>query len=248
MQALASSVPDGHTIALANMSQIVFNTYLFAKLPYDPARDIEPISLLASNPFCIAVRVDFPADTLDELIALARKRPEKLLVASAPTGTPPNIFAHLMARVTGMESTLVPYKSGPDALSGILRGEVHVIVDSRATIVPQVKAKAIRVLAVTGPSRDLELAEVPTVAEVGMTSLQCETWFGLVAPSRTPDNIVMRLNRLVADVLARIDVRQRLAVLGFTPLSTTPAAFRELIQDEHVRWSTVIREAGLKLD
>jgi tripartite-type tricarboxylate transporter receptor subunit TctC len=248
MQALVGSAPDGHTIALATMSQTVFNSYLFAKLPYDPIQDIEPITVLASNSFCIAVRADFPAATLAELIASAKERAGKLFVATAPAGTPPHVFGHLLARATSIEATLVPYKSGPDALTGVMRGEVQVMVDSPAIIVPQVKAGTIKVLAVTGRSRDVELPNVPTVAEAGMPSLQCETWFGLVAPSRTPADIITRLNRDVADILARSDIRERLATLGFLPLSTTPEAFRKLVQDEHVRWGAVIREAGLKLN
>ena len=173
IQALLASTPDGYTLALATINQMVFNSYLFSKLPYDPVRDLEPISLVASNSFSIAVSDAFSAYTFKKLIAAAKAEPGKLSVGTAPPGTAPHVFAHILSRVTESQVTFVPYRSGLEALTGLLRGDIQFLVNLPAVMVPQVGAGKIKVLAVTGRSREAALPDVPTIAEAGFPSLEC---------------------------------------------------------------------------
>jgi tripartite-type tricarboxylate transporter receptor subunit TctC len=248
MQALVASAPDGHTLGLATVNQMVFNSYLFSRLPYDPVKDFEPISALATNSATIAVPATFPAQTMRALASLAKARPGKLLLATAPPGTVPDVFAHYLVRLMGIEVTFVPYKSGLEGLTGLIRGDVQVLVDGPPTMAPQAKVGTIKVLAATGRLREPELPDVPTIAEVGFPAAEYEAWIGLVAPSHTPADVLARLNRDVVTILARPAIREKLAALSFTPHGTTAEEFRALIREEHARWGGLIRDFGIKLD
>jgi tripartite-type tricarboxylate transporter receptor subunit TctC len=247
IQALSASDPDGSTLALATINQLVFNSYLFSKLPYDPAK-LEPIALVASNSFSIAVSRTAPFKTFAMLVAHAKNQPGKLSVGTSPPGTAPHVFANILARLTGIDIAIVPYRSGLDGLTGLIRGDVHLLLDSPAIMAPQAKAGAIKVVAVTGRARETELPDVPTIIEAGFPSLECETWFGLAAGPGIPPDVVTALNRHVAELLADDDVRRRLAALSLEPRPTTPAEFRQLVQREHGRWGPVLSAIGIKLD
>jgi tripartite-type tricarboxylate transporter receptor subunit TctC len=248
MQALVGSAPDGYTLALATMSQAVFNTYLFSKLPYDPLRDLEPISPLVIGAMAVAAHPSVPANTLGEFISLAKAQPGKLSIGTAGNGSPPDLVARLLARAAGIDVAFIPFRTGPEGLTGVMRGDVQLFVDAPPMIAPQVRAGTVKVLVVTGRTREPELPRVQTVAEAGFPDLQGEAWIGLVAPAHTPTEIVARLNREIAAMLAASDVQQRLAILSFRPFVVTADEFRTLIRQEHDRWGAIIREAGIKLD
>ena len=247
MQALVSSAPDGHTLALATMSQAVFNTYLFATPGYDPLRDLAPVSPLVSGAFALAGNPNLPANTLPEFVALAKKEPGKLLVGTAQLGSPPYVTLSLLQRAAGIQVTTVPFRSGQDGLTAVMRGDTQAFVDAPTIITPQAKAGTLKVLVVTGREREPELPHVPTVSEIGLSEAQSEAWIGLVAPARTPPEIVSRLNRQVASILREPELRESLRRMSFVAVSASPEEFQKLIRDEHGRWSTVIREAGLRL-
>jgi tripartite-type tricarboxylate transporter receptor subunit TctC len=248
IQGLVRSEPDGHTLALATMSQAVFNSYLFSSLPYDPLRDIEPVSPLVTGAMAVAAHPTLPANTLAEFVSLAKAQPGKLLVGTTGAGSPPHVFAQLLVRATGIEVMFVPFRSGPEGITGVMRGDVQVFFDAPTIIAPQVKAGTIKALAVTGRARDPELPSVPTVAEAGFREAQCEAWIGLVAPARTPAGIVARLNSELAAILAVPELRRRLEALSFEPIMGTPEEFRARIREEHARWGKLIKEVGIKLD
>jgi tripartite-type tricarboxylate transporter receptor subunit TctC len=247
MQALVSSPPDGHTIALATVNQLIFNSYLFSKLPYDPLKDIEPISLIASNAFSIGVKTSF-VETLDALVRAAKAQPGKLSVGTSLPGTAPHVFAHILMRMIGIEVTFVPYRSGVEGLTGLIRGDVHILVDSPAVMAPHVKEGSIRVLAVTGRAREPQLPDVPTIAQAGIPAAEYESWFGLVAPSGIAPDIVVRLQRAAASMISNPEIRQRFAAMSFEPKGNSPDEFRKLVREEHARWGALIREAGIRLD
>ena len=248
MQAIAGSPPDGYTIALATMSQAVFNSYLFSKLPYDPLHDLEPVSPLVTGAMALAAKSTFPANTFGEFIAMAKAQPGRIYVGVPANGSPPHLVAQMMVRSAGIEVTFVPFKSAPDALAAVLRGDVQVSVDAPLMFTPHVKDRTLKVLAVTGRSREDALPDVPTLAESGFAGLEGEAWIGLVAPARTPREIVLRLNHEIATILEINELRERLLTLSFTPLVATPEEFQALIRDGHARWAVIIRESGLKLD
>jgi tripartite-type tricarboxylate transporter receptor subunit TctC len=248
ISALLAAARDGYTLALATMSQAVFNRYFYSKLPYDPLRDLEPVAPLASGAMAIAANPAFPANSFAELIAFAIAKPGAVLVGTPGIGSPPNVFAHLLARAAGIEVKFIPYVSGPEGIAGVMRGDVQIFVDAPTIIAPQVKTGNLKALAVTGRSRDEQLPGVPTIAEAGLPAAEAEAWIGLVAASGTPGAIVVRLNRELAAVLADPVIRRQLAVISFTPMSGSPEDFRKLIADDHARWRPVIEQAGIQLD
>ena len=247
MSALVRSPPDGHTLALATMSQAVFNSYLFAKLPYDPLRDLEPVSPLVTGAMVLAAHPSFPARSIAEFVALAKAQPGKLFMAIPQMGSPPHIVALLFSRAAGIEVTLVPHKSGSEAVNAVVSGEIPLLMDAPTIISSQVQSGRLRALAVTGRYREPALPETPTLSEAGF-DVQGEAWIGLVAPSGTPADIVQRLNRELSGILAAAEMRALMARLSFRTLRSSPEEFRKLISAEHAKWGGVIRDAGLKLE
>ena len=248
MDVLIHSAPDGYTLALATMSQAVFNSYLFTKLPYDPLRDLEPVSPLVTGAMAIATHPSFPANTLQELIPLARSQPGKLFMAMPQTGSPPHVIALLLSRAVGIELTLVPHKAGSEALNAVLSNQIPLLIDAPTILSPYVADGRLKALVVTGSEREPTLPGVATASESGLANLQGEAWIGLVGPAGMPKDIVQRINRELALVLAAPDMQAQLARLSFRRLTATPEEFRTLIKVEHAKWGSVIRDAGLKLD
>jgi tripartite-type tricarboxylate transporter receptor subunit TctC len=171
-----------------------------------------------------------------------------VLVATTQVGSPPYVFALLLANAAGIKVTLVPHRSGVDGMTAVMRGDVQIFIDAPTIIAPQVKAGSVKALVVTGRARESELPQVPTVAEAGFPAAQAEAWIGLVAPAKTPASIVSRINRELATILGDADFRLRLEKLSFTPLIRSPGEFQVLIQQDHARWGPVIRAAGINLD
>jgi len=242
------SPADGHTLALATMSQAVFNNYLFSRLPYDPLRDLAPVALLVTGAMALAANPSFPAQSLEEFIALAKAQPGKIFVAMPQAGSPPHIVALLLNHAAGINVTMVPHKSGTEAMALVLSGGAPLIIDAPTLVAPYVRNGKLRSLVVTGREREPMLPGVPTAAESGFPGVEGEAWIGLVARSGTPAPIVEKLNREVTSVLAAPEVRELMARLSFRTLRATPDEFGKVIQDEHAKWGAIIREAGLKLD
>lgn len=247
MSALLQSAADGHTLALATMSQAVFNAYLFAKLPYDPLRDLEPVAPLVTGSMALAAHPSFPARSLGEFVALAKAQPGKYFVAMPQSGSPPHIVALLLNRATGIDVTMVPHKSGSEAVNAVVSGEIPLLFDAPTIISNQVAAGKLKALAVTGQRREPSLPDAPTAKEAGF-DVQGDAWIGLVAPRGTPTAIVQRLNREVGAILSAPEMDASMARLGFRTMTSTPETFRTLIHDEHRKWSVLIRDAGLRLE
>jgi len=245
--ALLNSAPDGHTLALATMSQAVFNKYLFPKLAYDPVRDLEPVAPLVTGAMTIAAHPSFSARSLADLVALAKREPHQLFMAMPQAGSPPHIVALLLERATGMDVTLVPHKSAAEATNSVVSGEIPLLFDAPTAIAPLVQAGRLRALAVTGEQREPLLPDTLTARESGFDVLG-EAWIGLVAPRRTPADIVQRLNRELAAIMSGSDIGTAMARLSFRPMSSSPEEFGALIRQAHAKWGTVIREAGLRLE
>jgi tripartite-type tricarboxylate transporter receptor subunit TctC len=245
---LLADKPDGYTFALATMSQAVFNSYLFPNLPYEPLRDLAPVAPLASGAMALAAHPAFPATTFADFVALARAAPDKVLLATTAVGSPPHVFATLLVRAAGIKVTLVPYKSGAEGMAAVMQGDVQVFVDAPTIIAPHAKARAVKVLAVTGRSREAALPDVPTIAEAGLPVAEAEAWIGLVARAHTPTEIVLRLNRELVTILDTADFRARLEALSFVPVTSSPEEFGRRIQADHERWAPIIKDAGIRLE
>ena len=245
--ALLNSAADGHTLALATMSQAVFNKYLFAKLAYDPLRDLEPVAPLATGAMTLAAHPSFGARSLADLVALAKRQPGQLFMAMPQAGSPPHIVALLLKRATGIDVTLVPHKSAADATNAVIGGEIPLLFDAPTAIAPLVQAGRLRALAVTGRQREPLLPDTLTARESGFDVLG-EAWIGLVARRGIPADIVQRLNRELAAIMSSTEIGNAMARLSFRPMSSSSEDFGALIRQEHAKWGMVIREAGLQLE
>ena len=247
MSALVHSAADGHTLALATMSQAVFNRYLMTTLPYDPLRDLEPVAPLVNGAMVLAAHPSSAPRSLQEFVQLAKAQRENLFVAIPQFGSPPHIVALLLNRAAGIEVTFVPHKSGSEAVNAVVSGEIPFLIDAPTIVASQVQAGKLKALAVTGLQREAALPDTPTLSQSGY-DVQGEAWIGLVAPAGTPPAIVNRLNRELGLILGTAEIRELMGRLGFRTMASTPEDFRALIQAEHVKWGALIRNAGLKLD
>jgi tripartite-type tricarboxylate transporter receptor subunit TctC len=248
MQALMQSPPDGYTIGLTTMSQAVFNSYLFTKLSYDPLRDLVPISTLAGSSFVLAAHPSIEAPTLRDLVAQSKKEPGKFLIGIPANGSPPHIAALLLMRETGLSATVVPFRTGPEGLTAVMRGDIQLFIDGPTLIASQAESRAIKAVVVTSYQRQDVLKNVPTIAEAGFPDAVFESWIGLVAPRGTPSDVVDRISRESRSILDGNDYAQKLKQMSFTPKAATSTEFAGLISDEHKRWAPILQAAGLKLD
>jgi tripartite-type tricarboxylate transporter receptor subunit TctC len=247
MAALVRSAPDGNTVALATMSQAVFNSYLFPRLPYDPLRDLEPVTPLATGAMVLAAHPSFAGASLADYVAMAKSQGARLFVAMPQTGSPPHVVALLLNRSVGVNVTMVSHKSGAEALHAVLTGEVPLLIEAPTSVAPLVQAGKLKALAVTGRQREPLLPQTPTAREAGL-NFEGEAWIGLVAPPATPAGLVDRLNREVVQAVQSPDMQSVLARLSFRSMTSSPEDFRRLIQAEHAKWGPAIREAGLRLE
>ena len=243
----AKSAPDGYTIFVGTVANTI-NTTLYPKLPFDFQRDFAPIVLATAAPNVLVVHPSVPARSVKELIALARSRPGALTFASAGTGTAPHLSGELFASMTGVKLVHVPYKGSPPAVADVMSGEIALIFSPASTVLPHVRTGRLRALAVTTAARLASLPGLPTVAESGLKGYETLTWFGFVAPVRTPGEIVTRLNADIVKILALADTRQLFAAQGIETYGGTPEQFASYIRDEIAKWAKVIRLSGAKAE
>jgi tripartite-type tricarboxylate transporter receptor subunit TctC len=243
----AKSPPDGYTLFIGTVANTI-NATLYSKLPFDFQRDFVPVTLASAAPNVLVVHPSVPAKTVAELVALAKSRPGQLNFASSGTGTAPHLSGELFNAMAGVKVMHVPYKGSPQAVTDLLAGEVALMFSPSSSVLPHVKAQRLRALAVTTAARLPSLPELPTVAESGLKGYETVTWFGFVAPAKTPPAIVSKLNAEIGKVLAMPDVRQQFAVQGIETLGGTAEQFTAYIRDEIAKWAKVIKLSGARAD
>lgn len=243
----AKAPPDGYTLFLGTVANTI-NATLYSKLAFDFQRDFAPIVLATAAPNVLVVHPSVPAKSVSDLIALAKTRPGQLNFASSGTGTAPHLSGELFKTMGGVNIVHVPYKGSPQAVSDVISGEVALMFSPASTVLPHVKSGRLRALAVTTVSRLPSLPELPTVAESGLKGYETITWFGFVAPARTQQAVLTRLNAEIVKVLALPEVRQQFAAQGIEVLGGTPAQFAAYIQQEIAKWARVIKLSGARVD
>jgi tripartite-type tricarboxylate transporter receptor subunit TctC len=243
----AKAAADGYTF-LMGVSSIAIAPSLYAKLPWDPVKDFAPVALIASTPNILVVHPAVPANSVAELIALAKAKPGQLNYASGGNGATNHLAGELFKRMTDTDIVHVPYRGNPLAVLDVLSGQVAMMFDFMITSLPHVKAGKLRPLAVTGTKRSHQVPELPTVAEAGVPGYEASTWFAVMAPAGTPVDIVMKLNAALNAVLRLPDVKQRLDTLGAEPLGGTPDDVAALIRADLVKWTEVIKAANIRLE
>jgi tripartite-type tricarboxylate transporter receptor subunit TctC len=241
----AKAAPDGYTILTAFVSYAV-NPALFAKVPYDPVRDFEPISLAVTSTTVLVVNPAVTANTVDELIALVRASPGTYNYASAGAGTTSHLAGEQLRLSLNLDIVHVPYGGGAPAIASVIAGHTPIGFVAPSVAIPQLGDGKVRAIAVTSATRAQTLPDVPTMAEAGHPGIEGESWVGFVAPAGTPKDIITTLNREIVKILAQPDMKERLAALGFDPIGSTPDQFAARIKSELATWTKVIRDAGIK--
>ena len=243
---VAKAAPDGYTILMATSSTHSIGPML-QKLPYDPIRDFAAITHVANVPNVLVVSPKLPVANVKELIAYARANPGKLNFASSGVGTIVHLNAELFKMLTGVDMVHVPYKGTALSIPDVANGNIAMLFDSLASVMPHVKAGNVRPLAVNAPQRSPLLPEVPTLAEAGLPAFDRYTWFGMFAPAGTPPEVVRRLQAEVAAALKAPDLRERFEAVGAEPVGSTPEQFVERIRSDSVKWSEVIKAGNVKV-
>lgn len=244
---VARAPADGYTVVAVD-SSFAINPSLFPSLPYDPARDFVPVSLLATGPVILLAHPALPATSLQELVALAKARPGHLSYASGGNGASTHLAGELLKMVAGIDLVHVPYRGTGPATADVVAGHVPLMFNGISAARPHVDAGRLRPLAVTGDRRAGALPNVPTFAEAGLPDVTASTFWGVLAPAGTPAPAVSRLSESFRVGVTHQGVQERLASLGFDPIGGPPEAYAENLRTEAAKWAEVVRRANVKLD
>ena len=243
---VAKSAPDGYTLLLGSLTFAV-SAATFAKLPYDPVGDFSPITPLGMAVSLLAVTPSLPANSVKELVALAKAKPGQLTFASAGTGSTGHLSGELFKRMTGIDMLHVPYKGTGVAVPDLLSGRVQMIFEPMATMMPHVRSGRMRALGVTTAKRSAAAPEIPSLEEQGLKGFDVATWYGLLAPARTPRPVIDKLYGALAEFVASADAKERMSAIGVEFMTLNPDEFAGRIKRDITRWREVARAAGVSL-
>jgi tripartite-type tricarboxylate transporter receptor subunit TctC len=245
---IAKSPADGYNLVLGQTSNLAINPSLYAKLPYDPVKDLTPISMVASAPLALVVSVNSPLRTLADLVAAAKARPDQINFATSGNGTVAHLATELFKKEAGIKLTHIPYKGAAQGLNDVIGGQVEVYVSSIPTLIGHIKNGKLRALAVTSLKRVDDLPQVPTIAESGYKGFEAVTWFGVLGPAKLPQDVTARLNAEINKALQTPELKKKLGDQGADIAGSTPEQFGKLVREDMVRWGAVVRESGAKID
>ena len=244
----AKSPPDGYTLFLAGVATHAINPNLQKNLPYDPVRDFDPVCLMAAAPTLLAVHPSLPARSVKQFIALARARPGEINYASSGHGSSAQLAAELFKSMTGTRMQHVPYKGIGLALNDLLSGQVQVMFNAAAALLPHTRSGRMRALGLGALQRVPAIADIPTIAESGVPGYQSESWYGFVAPAGTPRAIIDSLSRETAAAIKSPEIASKLTAEAVLVIGSSPGDFAAHIKDELARIGKVIREAGISME
>jgi tripartite-type tricarboxylate transporter receptor subunit TctC len=245
---VAKSAPDGYTILMGAVATHAINPTLYASIPYDPVRDFQPITQVASTPNVLIVNNSVPATSVREFIAYAKANPGKLNFGSGSTGSAGHLAGELFKAMAGVDMVHVPYKGAAAAMQDLIGGRVQLMFDNYASAATQVRAGTVKALAVTTAKRSALAPDLPTIAESGLPGFDINTWFGIFAPAGTSKEIVARLHAEFTRALALPNVREKLVNLGAEPVGNRPEEFAAYIKSEAEKYARVIKASGAKAD
>jgi len=245
---VAKSAPDGYTMLMGSAGPLAINASLFGKMPFDPIKDLAPVTLAASTPNVLVVHPSLKAATVEELIALAKARPGEINFASSGHGTPAHLAGELFDSMAGVKMVHVPYKGAAPALADLLGGQVQLMFSTMPPALPHVKDGKLRALAVTSAKRSPAAPDLPTLDEIALPGFEANTWHGVVVPAGTPRAIIARLNREIVAILHLPDVVERFSSQGAEALGSTPEEFAAYIRSETLKWAKVVRDSGAKAE
>jgi tripartite-type tricarboxylate transporter receptor subunit TctC len=242
----AKAAPDGYLLMLGTIASLCTNVSLHKKLPYDPLKDFAPVTLVATQNLMLLVHPSVPVKTVNDLVRFAKSQPGKLAFASAGNGTGSHLSGELFKQLAGVDMLHIPYKGVAPAMVDVISGQVAINFPSILSAMPHVRSGRTRALAVTGAKRTRAAPELPTMQEAGIRNYESMTWYGIVAPAGTPQDIVAKLSTEVAAILKHPETFERLSKEGADPVGSTPQEFGRFMQSEIEKWRKVIRAAGIQ--
>jgi tripartite-type tricarboxylate transporter receptor subunit TctC len=244
---LSKAVPDGYTISMISSSHSV-NASLIRNLPYDLTKDVLPITQATTQPYALVVHPSVAAKSVSELIALAKAKPGQLNYGSSGTGGLSHLSGALLASLAQIDIVHIPYKGGNPAMIDVIAGQIQMLYSTILQSQPHIKAGKLRPLAVTTAKRSRAAPDLPTMHEAGVKGYEVAGWYGVIAPLKTPQPIVTRLNKEIVDILRQPDVAQRLAADGSEPVGSTPEAFGQHIRAEVAKWAKLTKQMNIRMD
>ena len=244
----AKSAPDGYTLIGATTGTITINPSTYAKLPFDPVRDLAPITNIGSASFVLVTHPSLAARNVRELVALAKRRPGELTLGSPGYGGINHVGGEYFSQLTGIRLTHVPFKGSFPMLIDIMGGHVMVAFDSLQATLPHIKTGKLKAMGIAAEKRSPIAAEIPTVAEAGGPAMTLASWYGLLAPAATPREIIVKLHTEVVKALALPDLRERYLSSGIEPVGSTPDQFAAEIREDITRWAKVVRAANIRAE
>ncbi len=245
---VAKSPADGYTLLQANVSQMTIHPSLYPKLPYDPLKDFAPVTVLGVVTSVVVTTPALPVKSIQDLVALARKRPGLLNFTSSGAGASTHLTGELLKQRAGIAMTHISYKGSGPALTDVMAGFVEVMFENLPSALPFINAGKLKVLAVTGKDRSPVLKTVPTLAESGFPGFDMVSWQALVAPANTPKPVIDKLNAEVARVLRTPEMKEKMIGLGTEVVANTPEQFAQYLREEMAKWSKIVKDAGIKLE
>jgi tripartite-type tricarboxylate transporter receptor subunit TctC len=244
----AKAPPDGYTLVLGTIGPIAINVSLYKKLPFDPVKDLLPITQAANALNVLVVHPSLPAKTVKEVIAIARARPGELSFGSSGPGATDHLAGELFKTLTGVNMVHVPYKGGAPAMLDLMAGQVQTVFSTVSTAIGAIKGGKVRAIAMTGDKRFELMPELPTIAQAGVPGFEVRNWYGVFVPAGTPKEIVTRLNSELVKILQLPDVKSKLLESGIEVLHSTPEQFAAYIQLETKRWAKVVKDSGARAE
>ncbi len=245
---VAKSPPDGYTLLLADIGSLAISPSVFTGLPFEPVKDFAPVIMVAYSPHLLVVHPSVPAKDARELVALAKAKPDTFNFAVSGIGGANHLAGIDFAQRAGIKWTYVPYKGGSQALTDMVGGQSNVMFNGMLATYPFVKDGKLKVLAVSSAKRFSAAPEIPTVAESGMKGFEFASWYGLWAPKGLPADLVTKIQGEVAKIVERPDVKERLGVLGFEPIGSTPDYFAKYIKGEMAKYEQIVKDANIKAE
>jgi tripartite-type tricarboxylate transporter receptor subunit TctC len=245
--AVAKADPDGATIGVSIGGPLAINTLLFSKLPYDPAKDIAPVTQLITQPSALVVNNSLDVNSVAELVALLKREPGKYNFGSIGNGSLSHLAMEAIALRSGTQMVHIPYPGSPQAMTAVLRGDVQMACLPAIAVTPQLGSGKVKILAVSTAQRSALLPDIPTLKEAGI-DVEADAWMGLIAPAKTPDVVIARIHDEVVEAIKTPELRDKLATQLMEPVGNSPAEFRAVIEREIARWSPVIKAIDLKVN
>ena len=244
----ARSAPDGYTLFMTTSGIQAINPALYAKMAFDPNKDLAPVAALVSLNNVLVVHPSVPAKTVQEVIALAKKDPGKWTYASSGNGTSIHMSGAMFTQLTGTDMLHIPYKGSGPAVTDLLAGQVNMMFDNIPSSLPHIKAGKLRALATTGAKRDPALPDLPTIAETGVRGYESGVWFGLTVPAGTPREIIVKLNAAALQAARAPEFVKRMTDLGYNLIPSTPEEMAAMNRAELARWAPIVKSSGAKID